>query len=244
MQKAENPASGSAKANTAILRIAYLIAASDKDVTKEEREVFKKTLCALQGLKMGDDETTELIESVVEDARKFAILRAFYSERELVKAFLSKVSKDVVAIQCSKIDCRKAFAVWTSICMADGEYSDFERTLVKGLQTAINGVSAFEVSAAASLVGNIVAAPALFILGAATKMANMVSKDEARDKPKGFGADTQVPDAFLIEVEERCAEIDDAQAQLANSTSAEERRAIEDSIKCLVDSFKEFIVNI
>lgn len=251
MTEADNPAtgSGSTKVNTAILRIAYLIAASDKDVNKEEREVFKKTLCALQGLKMGDDETTELIESVVEDARKFAILRDFYTEEEIVKAFLSKVSKDLITIQGNKVDCRKAFAVWTSICMADKDFSDFERKLVKGLQSAINGASALSSLAMGGLPGAAIVGTAVggilggLILGTATAMVGK-AKEKTPQKPVAFGLDARIPDAFLDEVEERCREIDNAQEQLANSKADDERRAIEDSIGYLVESFKRFIVNV
>lgn len=246
MTEADNPAtgSGSTKANTAILRIAYLIAASDKDVNKEEREVFKKTLCALQGLKMGDDETTELIVSVVEDARKFAILRDFYTEEEIVKVFQSKVSKDLIAIQGNKVDCRKAFAVWTSICMADKDFSDFERKLVKGLQATINGASALSSLAMDGLLGTAVGGIlGGLVFGTATAMVGK-AKEKTPQKPVAFGPDARIPDAFLDEVEERCREIDNAQEQLANSKADDERRAIEDSIGYLVESFKRFIVNV
>lgn len=213
------------KTNTAILRVAYLIAASDNEVNKEEREVFKKTACALQGLKMGDEDTTELIVGVVEEARKFAILRDFYDEEELIKAFLSKAEKDILAIKGSKVECRKAFAVWISICMADKEYSAFERKLVKAMQGVINSMST------ESLVGVSVAAGFGILFGS-----------EAKTKDVGGGP--RITDDFLDEVEERCREIDSVQTQLEGAKSDDERSAAASAIDYLARSFKEFIENV
>ena len=245
---AGSSAGGFSKANTAILRVAYLIAASDKNVNQGEREMFKKTVCALQGLKMGDDDTTEFIETVVEDARKLSILRDFYDEGELIKAFVSKVSKDISAIRGNKVDCRRAFAVWTSICMSDGEYSDFERKILKALQATINGGSLVGMFSAASGMGlGAVFGAALPIVGPAAAVAGAVIGSKvngASEKLKGFGPEACIPDAFLKEVEERCREIDEAQEQLSKCTSNDNRKAVEDSLDYLVESFNDFINNV
>lgn len=236
------------KANTAILRIAYLIAASDGDVKQSEREVFKSTLCALQGVKMGDDDTTALIQEVVQEAAGLAILRDFYNEEEQIKAFLSKVSGDVSVIQRSKVACRRAFAAWISICMADKEFSPFERKLIKALQVACNGFAG--VSMVASGAGLGAGLGFLFggpILGAAAAIAGAALGAKKKGTPETiqkFGADACIPDAFLEEVESRCREIDEAQAQLGRCAAEDERKSIEDSIGCLVESFKEFVDNV
>ena len=236
------------KANTAILRIAYLIAASDGEVKQSERDVFKTTLCALQGLKMGDDDTTALIQGVVQEAAGLAILRDFYNEEELIKAFLSKVAGDVTAIQRSKLACRRAFAAWISICMADKEFSPFERKLIKTLQAACNGLAGVSMMASGAGIG---AGLGFFlggpILGAAAAIAGAALGAKKKGTPESaqkFGPDARIPDAFIEEVESRCREIDEAQAQLGGCTADDERRAIEDSIQCLVESFKEFIDNV
>lgn len=232
------------KANTAILRIAYLIAASDGEVKKSEREVFKSTLCALQGVKMGDDDTTALIQEVVQEAAKLAILRDFYTEEEQLKAFLSTVSGDVAVIQRSKVSCRRAFAAWISICMADKEFSPFERKLIKSLQVACNGFAGVTMAYGAGLgagQGFLFGGP---IFGAAAAIAGAAlgaKKKGTSETTQKFGADACIPDAFLDEVESRCREIDEAQAQLGRCTAEDERKSIEDSIGYLVESFKEFI---
>lgn len=246
----------SPKVNNAILRVAYLIAAADGEVKNSELEVFRKTLGALQGAKMGDDDTTALIESIVDDARKLTILRDFYDEDQLMKAFLSKVQKDVQAIQESKVSARKAFAVWISICMADKEFSPFERKLIKTLQSACNGFGGvlevttdlhkkMMVGGAAAGLGMLFGGP---LVGGIAAVAGLVAARKAAADGKRtiltFGSDSFVSDEYLDEVEDRCAEIDAAQAQLATCTSPEQKMSIEDSIKCLVESFKEFIINV
>lgn len=246
---AESTSAGTSdKANTAILRVAYLIAASDGEVKQSEREVFKTTLCALQGLKMGDDDTTALIQGVVREAAGLAILRDFYNEEEQVKAFLSKVAGDVAVIQRSKLACRRAFAAWIGICMADKEFSPFERKLIKGLQVAFNGLAGVSMMASGAGIG--AGLGFLFggpILGAAAAIAGAALGATKKGTPESvqkFGPDARIPDAFLEEVENRCKEIDEALAQLGGCTADDERRAIEDSIQCLVESFKEFIDNV
>lgn len=246
----------SRKMNDAILRVAYLIAAADGEVKTAEREVFKKTLSALQGARMGDEDTTALIEGVVEDARKLTILRDFYDEDQLIRAFLVKVQKEVALIQTDKISARKAFAVWMSICKADKEYSSFERKIVKSLQSACNGYGGLleitdkMVSKGGVLSLGMLATAPLFgpigsVVGAAAGLlAARKAVVDGKKKVLVFGADSFVSDDYLAEVEERCTEIDDAQERLESCTSEDQKRSVEDSINCLVESFKEFINNI
>lgn len=122
------------KENSAILRVAYLLAAADGDVSNDEIATFKQTMSLLEGFEMGSQETTSFIESCIEDGRKLMALRHFYADEELVKAFLTKVVSDVRSLCWNKFAVRKAFAVWIAICIADGEYSSFERMLIKRLQ--------------------------------------------------------------------------------------------------------------
>ena len=197
-----------------------------------------------------------LIENIIDDARKLTILRDFYDEEQLTKAFLAKVQKDVQTIQESKIAARKAFAVWTSICMADKEYSSFERKLVKTLQSACNGFGGvLEIPADClkkSMVGGAAAGLGMLLgeplVGGLAAVAGLVAARKAeKDKQKtvlSFGSEAFVSDQYLSEVEERCAEIDAAQEQLANCASDDLKTSILDSINCLVESFKDFIINI
>ena len=231
------------KANTAILRVAYLIAASDGEVKQSEREVFKSTLCALQGVKMGDDDTTALIQEVVQEAARLAILRDFYNEEEQIRAFLSKVSWDVSVILRRKVACRRAFAAWISICMADKEFSPFERKLIKALQVACNGfASGAEFGAELEFI--MFGGPNLGAAAAIAGAALGAKKKGTPETIRKFGAEACIPDAFMEEVESRCREIDEAQAQLGRCAKEDERKSIEDSIGCLVESFKEFIDNV
>lgn len=212
--------------NDAILRIAYLLAASDGEVKKPEREVFKKTLDALYGSKMGDEDTTALIEGVVEGARKLMALRDFYNEEQMTKAFLSKVRDDLRFVRRDKVSARKAFAVWISLCIADKDYSSFERHLVKALQSACND-----------------ATPSLFGFGRNVVDAFFRSEGRFEDTPDSEEKPL-VSDDFLLEVEDRCREIDEARAQLDSCASNDQKYAMAASLESLVASFNEFVVNI
>lgn len=212
--------------NDAILRIAYLLAASDGEVKKPEREVFKKTLDVLYGSKMGDEDTTALIEGVVEGARKLMALRDFYNEEQMTKAFLSKVRDDLRFVRRDKVSARKAFAVWISLCIADKDYSSFERHLVKALQSACND-----------------ATPSLFGFGRNVVDAFFRSEGRFEDTPDSEEKPL-VSDDFLLEVEDRCREIDEARAQLDSCASNDQKYAMAASLESLVASFNEFVVNI
>ena len=236
--------------NDAILRIAYLLAASDGEVKKPEREVFKKTLDALYGSKMGDEDTTALIEGVVEGARKLMALRDFYNEEQMTKAFLSKVRDDLRFVRRDKVSARKAFAVWISLCIADKDYSSFERHLVKALQSACNDATYWVRFAFAR--GEVVkalqsacndATPSLFGFGRNVVDAFFRSEDGFEDTPDSEEKPL-VSDDFLLEVEDRCREIDEARAQLDSCASNDQKYAMAASLESLVASFNEFVVNI
>ena len=227
--------------NTSILRVAYLLAAADGEVKASEREMFKKSLAQVVGLKMGAPETTELIETVVADADKLLMLRDFYDEDALVQAFLVKVAADLFAIQGAKVACRRAFAVWTSICMSDGEFSPFERRLVRELQHSCNGVRGLEVLGPA--VGSI-AGCALGALAGALVAKQYEKARRAKKDASGYGPEARIPDAYLKEVEERCQEINVVQAQVEACTDADGRKALEESMACLVESFRDFVENV
>ena len=246
----QDPKSASAclpdKVNTAILRIAYLIAASDGGVKRAEREVFKSTLCELQGLKMGDDDTTALIQRVVHEAADLAILRDFYNEEEQIKAFLSNVASDLAIIQKSKLACRRAFAVWISICMADKEYSCLEGKLIKALQVACNELTGVKVAYGTMIgaaLGAVIGSSNLSEAVAMTNVALDSSNSEMPDSVKKFDPDALIPDSFLEEIRIRYIEIQEVQAQLNHCTSDDERKSIKNSIGYLIELFKEFIDN-
>jgi len=225
------------KKSEAILRVTYLLAASDGDVRRDEREVFKQTLAALEGFKMGDAETTKFIEDVVEDARKLAFLRDFYSEDEMVKAFLSKAAEDLTTLYGDKVAVRKAFAAWLSICLADKEYSAFERRLVKEMQVALNmiGKAGIAMPLIGGLLGGAVGLLAATVVGGSAKK---------KAEKQSFGADAYVSDAFLAEVEDRLVAIDEMQGKLAKCKGKSQKRSLEESLSYLVESLKSFLANV
>ncbi len=242
----EDVATGSdteSKRNKAILRIAYLLAASDGAVREDEREVFKRTLASLEGFEMGAAETTKFIEDIVEDARKLAFLRDFYSEDEMVKAFLSKVAEDIFTLYGDKVSVRKAFSACIAICLADKEYSAFERRLVREMQVSVNTVDAQSIGAfGRSLMGGLFGPAGAIASTLAGGVLGSALKKNA-DK-REFGPDAYVPDAFLAEVEERCVAIDQMQDRLAKCKNKGRKQSIEESLRYLAESLKDYIENV
>lgn len=228
----------------AILRIAYLLAAADGDVRADEREAFKRTLKAIDGFEFGEPSTTSFIEAVVEDGKKLSLLRDFYSEDEMIKAFMEKVAKDVVELRDDKLFLRRAFAVWTSICLADKDFSAFEEKIVKGLQSAYNGLTEPVASAlgamglptlATLLLGPFAAVPA----GVAILLGKM-----ALSPKKEYGADACISDDYLSEVRSRCIAIDDLQRQIDECKHEDAKVSMTESLNYLVESMKNFVNNV
>ena len=228
----------------AILRIAYLLAAADGDVKPDEREAFKRTLKAIDGFEFGEPSTTSFIEGVVEDGKKLALLRDFYSEDEMIKAFMEKIAKDVVELRDDKLFLRRAFAVWTSICLADKDFSAYEEKIVKGLQSAYNGLSSAVISGLAiggigaavmGLLGPVAAIPA----GVAVLLGKM-----ALSPKKEYGADACISDDYLAEVRSRCIAIDDLQRQIDECKHEDAKVSMTESLHYLVESMKNFVNNV
>ena len=226
----------------AILRIEYLLAESDGDVRADEREAFKRTLKAIDGFEFGEPSTTSFIEKVVDDGKKLALLRDFYSEDEIIKAFMEKVAKDVVELRDDKLFLRRAFAVWTSICLADKDYSAFEEKVVKGLQSAYNGLAAPSIfggmglpTFSTLLLGPFAAVP----VGVAILLGKM-----ALSPKKEFGAVSGLPDDDLAEVRSRCIAIDDLQSQIEECKHEDAKASLTESLHYLVESMKNFVNNV
>ena len=59
-----------------------------------------------------------------------------------------------------------------------------------------------------------------------------------------FGPDAYVPDAFLAEVEERCVAIDQMQDRLAKCKNKGRKQSIEESLRYLAESLKDYIENV
>ncbi len=225
------------KKNESIARVAYLIAASDGKAKKEEREAFAKTLQAIHGFDFGEPDTTAFIEKVLSDADNLIRLREFYNDEQMIKALMTKVAADVMAIKNDQLALRKAFAVWVNICVSDGTYSNFERKIIKGLQAASNSLRT------PSTLGELFGGTGLPCLGPVSMMVDLtVALCRVAVKPEQkFGANAAISDEFLAEVESRCDAINQLGQQLSKSKDKAEKEEIKFAIEGLIDSFNDFI---
>lgn len=230
----------------AVLRVAYLLAAVDGDVRPDEREAFIRTLKAIGGFEFGEPATTAFLESLVEDGRKLSLLRDFYSDDEMIRAFMEKVARDVLEIQGDKLFLRRAFAVWTSICLADKDFSAYEEKIVKGLQSACNGLVGTTIGGL-PIAGLGFGAVTVGLLGAASAvpvaLAAFLGK-MALSPQKAYGAEACISDDYLGEVRSRCMAIDDLQRQIDECGHEDAKSSLVDSLNYLVDSLKKFIDNV
>lgn len=233
----------------AILRIAYLLAAADGEVRPDEREAFKRTLHVIEGFEFGDPSTTAFIESVVEDGKKLAMLRDFYNDDEMIRAFMEKVAKDVIAIKDDTLFLRRGFACWISISLADKDFSQFEEKIINGLQCTCNGLQEELIKpiaavpgiagALAGLVGGVAAVGGI-ALATPVAVAYILGKMALSDK-KAFGPEARISDEYLAEVRSRCVAIDDLNSQIESCKSEDAKKSLEGSLGYLVESLKDYI---
>lgn len=176
----------------AILKVAYLLAAVDGNISSGEKALFRTLMRKLFGDRYLDGDVLSYLEEVAEDARKLVQLRDFYSEEdEIVKAFAGKAATAVSELLCSRYALRSAFAVWISMCCADGDYSAIERKAVSTLLGSINpaafkkGLVAGGIAAAASIVaGPVVALPIVGFMGLKLAFSRSITPAFLKDVEK------------------------------------------------------------
>ena len=118
-----------------ILKVAYLLSAIDGEICDQEKAKFRAFMRMLFGKRYADPDVMGYLEEIAEEARKLIELRSFYAnEDEIVKAFMAKAAASVAKIMINDYLARCAFVMWLSICLADADYSDLERSAVKHLQ--------------------------------------------------------------------------------------------------------------
>jgi len=233
------------KINEAILRIAYLLAASDGNVKPDERESFAQSLRSIDGFVFGEPEANAFLESVVEDGRKLAILADFYNDEERIKAFMHRVTPEILVLKDNKHALRRAFAAWIDICISDKDYSAFEERLVKGLQIIFNKLHenpllAVEIS---SVFGSIFGAR-----GKTSEVTISLSPEfvellgnAAMCTDVEYGENSCIPDSYIEEVKSRCLAIKDVSGKLAKSKSKADKESFGETLKFLVAAMKEFV---
>ena len=115
-------------ADRSMLKVAYLLSSINGEVGKLECEAFKTLCFSNKQMIPGSKEANSFLEEVVSEAENLKKLAKFYSKEEFLLAFATKVMPDCEKLKEDPIVSRKAFAVWIGLCMADGKYTEEEKT--------------------------------------------------------------------------------------------------------------------
>lgn len=217
----------------AILKVAYLLAALDGEICEQEKAKFRALMRQLFGERYADADVMAYLEDVAADASKLIGLRDFYSDdEEILRAFLEKTSGTVARIMAEVYVTRCAFAIWISICCADNEYSEIERSAVKQLQNLVNScTSAGKIS---SVACKCVGISVLGILGGVRSVA------VGNSKGSGSGG-CCISDRFLAHVENCVKKIGEFYAKMEKATHADIKRNYQDMCEFEIQGLKEFL---
>ena len=115
----------------AMWKVAWLLSNTAGEIGKDECQAFKTLCFANGGMEPGSKEANEFLEEVVAEAENLRRLKIFYTSEELMRAFIVKVAPECEKLKSDPVVSRKAFAVWVGMCMADGEYTEMEKNLIR-----------------------------------------------------------------------------------------------------------------
>lgn len=122
------------KTDLGILKVAFMIAALDGEITDAEYAAFDAYAKKCRGY------TPENAEAALREAMHSAgyllLLSKRVGMRELVKAFVEEAKAalpDGFAF-CSIEDVRRAVVTWIAVGLSDGDYSDRERACIEALR--------------------------------------------------------------------------------------------------------------
>lgn len=122
------------KTDVGILRVAFMVAALDGEVTDEEYETFRKMALECRG---ADEKTAdEAMAGAMRSAGYLMLLSKRVSEQSLVDAFIDE-AEDALPSGFAAMpidDIRRAVVTWIAMGMSDGEYSGRERVCIEALR--------------------------------------------------------------------------------------------------------------
>jgi len=122
------------KTDIGIIRVAFMVAALDGEVTDSEYETFRKMALECRG---ADEKTAEeALEGAMRSAGYLMLLSKRVSEDALVNAFIGE-AEDALPAGFAAMpvdDIRRAVVTWIAMGMSDGEYSGRERACIEGLR--------------------------------------------------------------------------------------------------------------
>lgn len=122
------------KADLGVLKVAFMVAALDGEVTEAEYEAFEALAKKCRGY------TPEGAEAALEGAMRSAGYLMLLSKRvktaQLVKAFVREADAALPNgfAYLSVEDVRRAIVIWTAMGMSDGDYSAREKACIEAIR--------------------------------------------------------------------------------------------------------------
>ena len=224
----------------AMLKVAYLLSSINGEVGKLECDAFK-TLCFNNAsIIPGSAEANSFLEEIVTEAENMKKLAKFYSKEEFLLAFVTKVMPDCEKLKENPVVSRKAFAVWIGLCMADGKYTDEEKTYIKILQQMF--VKDFEseklLNRNSVLLGLVSPVMMMTFIG-----GKMISRALQKKSTLEISSEEIISDEFLKELEDDCKMLNDLKMQIDLTADAAQKASLQNSFNYIEDSLKELIKN-
>lgn len=142
-------------AEFAVLEVAFLLTALDGSVDESERAMFDRLAAECKNLDVDQSKvvlrrTDKAVKRLLSacprkalESKKlvFNVIIGEDRKKAFVRAFMKEVDQicDWADFARSSERVRKAFAMWISMCLADGDYSEMERKGMAALQKKLNG---------------------------------------------------------------------------------------------------------
>jgi len=123
------------KADLGILKVAFMVAALDGDVTEKEYQAFDLLAKKCRGCKPKD--AAEALKDAMHSAGYLMLLsKRSKKDGELVSAFMEEARKALPEgfAYLSPEDVRRAIATWIAMGLSDGDYSARERKCIEMLR--------------------------------------------------------------------------------------------------------------
>lgn len=224
----------------AMLKVAYLLSSINGEVGKLECDAFK-TLCFNNAsIIPGSAEANSFLEEIVTEAENMKKLAKFYSKEEFLLAFVTKVMPDCEKLKENPVVSRKAFAVWIGLCMADGKYTDEEKTYIKILQQMF--VKDFDpeklLNRSSVLLGLVSPAMMMTFIG-----GKMISHALHKKDNHEISSEEIISDEFLKELEDDCKMLNDLKMQIDSTADTAQKASLQNSFNYIEESLKELIKN-
>ena len=122
------------KTDIGILKVAFMVAALDGEVTDEEYDLFTKLAKKCRGYT--DESAAEALDDAMHSAGYLRLVAKRSTDAVLVREFMAEAKAALPDgfAYCKIEDIRRAVIMWIAMGMSDGDYSARERKCIEALR--------------------------------------------------------------------------------------------------------------